>query len=357
MKKSTFRSLFFRKISSFSTSLLILASFGLVPSHVFAFCLQTFNGYGPVYAPQVQSRTENFTREIVAQGCEVVHLQEIWNSDQISIVQTLARKKYGVWSPNVQTKFGLMTLSQYLEPQSLRQERVFESNNDGGLLDGGREIFGVMKGWATTRLKIPGVEGELDFINLHLHPASEAVRFAQLLEIVLDRSTQTDRRPIVISGDFNMEPLSTEYFFITTALKLRDPVIEKFQQYPLSYCTYCRSNRLSWLPSDHVFDYIFYSHSAPLKVEDFRLDLTGPGGEPYSDHYGLRIGFAPAQARDIRHLESERYFLLSTLRRMQDSLEEKYGRTSKITKNLKELSHQLELRSGSYWTYFSHRGP
>lgn len=321
-----------------------------------AFCLQSFNGYGPAYAPKVEARTERFTREIVSQGCEVVQLQEIWNSNQIQTLVRLARQSYGIYAPNSEVKFGLMNLVQFQTTQK-PEAYLFHHNDDGGLLDGGREIFGVQKGWTFQRLLIPEIGSELDFLNLHLHPASEAVRMAQLFEILQWRLQQKDRRPLVISGDFNMDPLSAEYFFAVTAFKLKDPVMEKWGRYPLNFCTYCSSNPLSWLNEDKVFDYVFFSQGAPLKTQDLFVDLMGTPKEPFSDHFGLRVVFSPSEGKDNRHIESERYFLLSILASMMDPVKSQYGTRSQVYKGLLALQSQLNKRSGIFWNYLSTREP
>ncbi len=296
------------------------------------FCLQTFNGYGPIYAPRVSERTEKFTQEMKSQGCAVIQLQEIWNHSQIQIVKDNLGQNYQIYSPNETNRFGLMSLSKV---KTLSTEfHIFEFNSDGGLLDGGRELAGVEKGFAVQTLSLYSGH-PVSFINLHLHPASQAVRLAQIYELIKWSLARESQDPLVLSGDFNMAPGSLEYRFLTESLRLQDSVLQKWGQYPLHFCTYCSVNPLGWLSDDRIFDYVFYSKSAPLKPANVQVDMKGLKDAPYSDHYGLRVDFSYfPQASDEGSTAQEQAQLVEDLTAVMKVIAQQYTPASRIYNEL-----------------------
>ncbi|MFN8791098.1 MAG: endonuclease/exonuclease/phosphatase family protein [Bdellovibrionales bacterium] len=335
----------FQFLKSSRIFLFVFLSWAGASAHA-QFCLQSFNGYGPVYAPATQERTELFMREIVQDGCQVVHLQEIWNSGQMDQVTRWAGPSYRMFTPNRLAKNGLMSLSRWhiRKTQYIR----FQFNTDGGWLDGGREIFGVEKGFAVQWLETP--VGEIAFVNLHLHPSSKAVRIAQLLEVIRWRM-KIGAVPVVVAGDFNMAPRSVERALVIYGLKVRDAVDLLWGGYPGGFCTYCAANPLGWLSEDRIFDYAFFS--GPFRIRDIKINLKDSAGRVLSDHYGLRVDW-DFDSRGIpeRDLALESTRLLQTFELAARPLRETYGAQSEVLRLLVGYRKDLIGREGDFWAYF-----
>jgi endonuclease/exonuclease/phosphatase family metal-dependent hydrolase len=329
----------------------LLAAVFLFSFQAFPFCLQSFNGYGPAYAFHVAERTALFTREIKTQGCEVVHLQEIWSKNQIEIVKGRLKSDYAIFSPNETNRIGVMSFSKF--PVMHTEFHIFSFNSDGGILDGGRDLFGVEKGFAIQNLKLTNSQN-IDFINLHLHPASEAVRLAQIYEIIQWRLSKTTVAPVLLSGDFNMTPTSLEHQLLLGALGLKDSVLEKWGKYPEHFCTYCSTqNRLSWLRDDRVFDYVLFSNKALLKVTDVVVDLKGTPENRLSDHFGLRVNFDLSESlTTTRNIEHDRQALIYALSQAMVSVSQEYTVSSRIYNDMGLWRQELMREQGPFWDYF-----
>ncbi len=320
----------------------------VLPMKGLAFCLQSFNGYGPAYASNVIPRTELFTAELLRDACEVVHLQEIWKTDQIQLIEQTMSSRYQIYSPNKVNLFGLMSLSTV--PVSAEEFHIFRFNNDGGILNGGRDVVGVQKGFTVQTLE---ADEKIDFLNLHLHPASSAVRVAQIYEIVKWNIARKELRPLVMSGDFNMTPASVEHQFLRSALKVKDAVEEMWSKYPAAFCTYCAENPLSWLNTDQIFDYVLFSSQSKLKVKNLNLNLKGTSTEPLSDHYGLRVDFDFTQQTPVRDIESDRTKMIETFDEVMRIVAGEYTKGSRIYAELGLWRQEVVRRQGSFWDYFS----
>jgi len=285
-------------------------------------------------------------REIVQGGCQVVHLQEIWNSGQMDQVTRWAGPTYRMFTPNRLAKNGLMSLSRWhiRKTQYIR----FRFNTDGGWLDGGREIFGVEKGFAVQWLETPA--GEMAFVNLHLHPSSKAVRIAQLMEVIAWRM-KIGAVPVVLTGDFNMAPRSVERALVIYGLKVRDAVDLLWGGYPAGFCTYCAVNPLGWLSEDRIFDYAFFS--GPFRIRDLQVNLKTSAGRFLSDHYGLRVEWDfEARATPARDLGLEFTRLQQTFELAARTLHESYGTQSEVLNLLARYRRELAAQQGEFWDYF-----
>lgn len=257
------------------------------------FCIQNFNMYGPAYANNVPGRTERIAGELRTRtACDVVHLQEVWNASHIEQVADLLQTEYKISAPNRDTRIGLMSLFQH--DMKNAETYFYKVNFAGGLLEEIRHLFSVKKAFHVV-LADPRFLGEdIYFVNTHLHPTSQALRLAQIFDILEWRLRHADRK-MVLTGDFNSDPDSLEHALVTTLLLTEDAYQSANSGYPPGTCTYCSENPRSWLPSDHVFDYVYFSNvgatSSSLVARDATINLRGSSRDTLSDHYGLRINF------------------------------------------------------------------
>lgn len=313
-----------------------------------AHCLQSFNGYGPVYAPSVLLRTQTFMKQIVKDGCEVIHLQEVWNKSQINKIEEVIDLSYLAYAPNKMKRNGLMSFSHW---NVLKTEyHSFDMNKDGGFLDKSRSFFGVEKGFAVQWIMTPA--GEMAFVNLHLHPTSPTVRIAQILQLIVWRM-KVAKYPIVLTGDFNMTPDSLEHFLVGTGLRVKDAMQELRGKYTKDICTYCASNRLGWLPDDRVLDYFFYTENSPIKITNVEINLKGTPEQPLSDHFGLKVSFdftAPPQIK--RDIQNETQLLVEVLDKAKRRVALDWTQESVIYKILELWKQELTNKQGGFWAYF-----
>jgi endonuclease/exonuclease/phosphatase family metal-dependent hydrolase len=123
------------------------------------------------------------------------------------------------------------------------------------------------------------------------------VRIAQLVELAQYLQNPLIRdEPVVIAGDFNFEPDSLEYAFMTKILGLSDGFKDFHSDHK---CTHCRNNKYSMTSKSRWLDYIFYRSGTRhnLSVSDSRFIFAGNGHGPVvSDHYGLKTTFVLTEA-------------------------------------------------------------
>jgi endonuclease/exonuclease/phosphatase family metal-dependent hydrolase len=323
------------------------------------FCLQNFNAYGPMYALNVFSRTEKWTAELQAKpACEVVHLQEVWRPNHINRVEHALSDRYRISSPNREARIGIMSLFKGEVRQT--QTFSFNVNNEGGLLDGIREVFNVKKAFHVVTARVESLDEDMYFINTHLHPTSSSVRITQLIDL-LNWRLQNQSHKMILSGDFNANFDTLEHTFVTSLLQVGDSLDLALGGYTSGTCTYCKENRLGWLSDDRVFDYVFFSNvgsaTSELKVVDGKVNLRGTTKNPLSDHYGLRIQFAlepkPASI-DFLTQELRRQKAINVLANAAKILrEEKGAEFAPYKKELLFLVSQLQNHQGIFADYFS----
>lgn len=324
------------------------------------FCVQHFNAYGPLYASQVEQRTQRMTDFLVNEQptCEVVQLIEVWNSYQIlQILEALNPHYTRIDSPNLQWRIGLMTATQL--PLVSSQTYRFNVNNEDGLLDSFRELFGVKKAFTINTITVGSEAENIFFVSTHLHPTSQVVRLVQILDIFNWRFLNLDKK-MVLSGDFNAEPNSLERALLMNLLKAQDALGEKFHgSYPRGVCTYCESNPRSWLSGDHVFDYIFYSNvslvnTTSLVLRDAEINFKGDSEVgTWSDHYGLRAHFDLIKRTGQTSATQTQvdYFIrvLDVAARVLRN--ENKPLYSAYLNQLEQMKASLENQSGSFWNY------
>lgn len=337
---------------------LALVSFLIFYSlNLWGFCLQSFNGYGPAYATNTYNRTVAFTKEIAQEPrCSLVNLQEVWNKSQIDLVDRQLQAFYEVLAPNREQRIGLMTM---ISGQVLEQKLyLFKLNNEDGLLDSFRELFGVRKAFHVSLLRISGEAETLYLVNTHLHPSSQPVRLAQIMDIFEWRLQHPDNK-VILSGDFNSEVSSLERVFMMYLLGAHDAMAEVLGQYPKDFCTYCDTNPRSWLSGKHVFDYVFYSNisltSSDLVAVDGQINLMGNKEDVYSDHYGLRVEFAWQKSQEISEEElGQRISYFLKVIDVADKALKTSGnkKFNPYRQRLSDLRLQLLNQQGLFWDYF-----
>lgn len=329
----------------------------LLSHQAWAFCLQSFNAYGPVYAPAISTRTELMIEDLKKQDCDFVQLQEVWNSGQIHQVKNAFLDKE-VYSPNEQSKIGIMGI--YNSDLLKTEFHFFRVNTDNGFLDQIRKLFSVRKAFSVVETLNPENFEPIFLINAHLHPQSQKVRLAQILDFLIWRMNHPDRK-VVLSGDFNFSPESFERYFLMYLLGAHDAYETIYRKYEKNFCTYCSRNPRSWLDKDHVFDYVFYSNistqASSLWASEFQLNLKGSKDFPLSDHYGIKtqLNSLPwVLSYDEEYLEARRIYALKLLvqaeRLISKESTEEYRYYFKLVRSLRS---QLEHKRGIYFEYFN----
>jgi len=341
-------------------NIFILFIFNFIGFTASGFCLQHFNTYGPAYATQTQERFELFTQELIhpknptQSPCEAIHLQEVWNSPEINLVFDNMAPSYNIYAPNRDLRIGLMGLfKQKISSQSVY---AFQVNNEDGILDRFREFFGVQKGFAVVTSTVPESNQEIDFVNTHLHPSSQAVRIAQILELTQWRS-QHRERPMILSGDFNFKVDSLERVLVLYAMGVFDSFELVHQKYPGDFCTYCTANPRGWLNEDAIFDYVFVSQSGgqsqypwPTQIS---INLKGIEDFTYSDHYGLIADFKfnnfKYQSSDSELSERMNYLLKIIESSEKVLVSEDSDIFNAALKTLSEIKKDVQNKTGFYY--------
>lgn len=319
-----------------------------------SFCVQNFNAYGPAYAPRILSRTDQFTRKLQTDACDLIHLQEAWMSPQINKIQDILKWDYKISAPNLLERVGVMSL--YKGQGYDFETHGFGVNNQGGVLDGARDRLDVKKAFHVFVWRPTGVPEEIYAINTHLHPSSSSIRLTQVLDILRWRLDHLDRK-VILTGDFNASPESLEMRVFKQALAFRDGVEDFWGTYPEGFCTYCRENRLSWSRQDKILDYVLLSNfphqgQSSLVVEDALVNLKGAEGKPLSDHYGIRL-----QLKWVPQIIRPRALLSDSLAVLQEAflvLNAEASPVFEVYKEfLKELILELQQSRGLYYRYLT----
>lgn len=322
------------------------------------FCFQNFNAYGPLYASGRNERTEGILGHLKARPkCDIVQLQEVWMESHIDHIERSLREQYSFSSPNRDSRIGIMDL--VMGDILSRETFTFAVNNSGSVLDRARSVASVDKAFHVLRVQLPAIDEEFYVINTHLHPSSQAVRLTQILDLLRWR-LQNQNLKMILSGDFNSDPQDLERRLLMSVVGLRDAMADSFPNatYPAEFCTYCKSNPLSWLPSDHVFDYIFYSNAGSantsLKLSSAEVNLKGSSQKPLSDHYGIRAYFhvenGKAPAAELNPVQKK--LALESLAQAIEILDQESGKQWQPYQNLaRDLYADLE-RSGSSFEFY-----
>lgn len=274
------------------------------------FCVQTFNAYGPFYAPEVESRTEVFVQDLKNNGlCDFLFLQEMWNNNHYTQFLSLMNIDFssGVtvahadeWR-NDGNKSGLVAVSKTAmqSPTSF----LYSINKDGAV-DEIREGFGVKKGLMLFDSKL--FDGKINLMNTHLHQSSTPVRLAQLIQ--LHRALEESNGyalPWIFTGDLNFKPHSIEWNFLTQVMGFRDSFDEIADD--KDACTYCADNMLAWDSDSRRIDYVLYRSTERFKFKPVKasIEFKGDADFPLSDHYGIKIDFTYGEQTPAAEVSGE----------------------------------------------------
>lgn len=297
-------------------------------------CAQTFNTYGPFYAPHKSARTEETLRLLQREGaCDAYLFQEAWiESHSRRLQEGMARiypgmRTYQFDELRRDDKKSGITLSTRDE-EFRSGSRLFSWNQDS-LLDQFRKTLSVEKGFGYVEVLRPeqGEGAGILWINLHLHPSSERVRISQILELGDFLLSEADlSHPFVIGGDFNAEPGSLESRVLRDVFQLADAYLTKNGSYAPGFCTYCGDNPLSWSPGKNkILDYIYYRSGARVQLwpNAVRTNMIALPDRTISDHYGVRVRFdvrvatSAASSEDrVRTLQAHAQLVLAEVARV-----------------------------------------
>jgi endonuclease/exonuclease/phosphatase family metal-dependent hydrolase len=324
------------------------------------FCVQNFNMYGPAYATETVNRTERVAAELLGRSaCDVIHLQEVWTQKHIRQVKSLLSQEYDIADPNSLKRIGLMSL--YQQPIEDQKTYLFRLNNDGGVLEGIRDMVGVEKAFHVVVSEPRELGEKFYFVNTHLHPTSSELRLTQILDLLIWRLEHQDHK-LILTGDFNSDPGSLEHDLVLALLGAKDSLKEFWGGYPEGACSYCRENARSWLPGNHLFDYIYFSEAGGnagsyLSVETGAINLRGTPRSSLSDHYGVRVDFLIKQGRgsltpEEYSLRKERAFVaLTQVEGILKAVQRKdFDPYKEFVQNLKS---QLSLSQGPFAEYLA----
>src|SRR3989344_3692684 len=118
---------------------------------VFAqFCVQTFNAYGPFYAPELELRTSELKQYIENDSCDLWQMQEVWKAMHFAQVKdSFTKQQFRSLYFDQQRKDSLKTgLASFVRSYHTAKSYTFPWNNDNGLIDWGRSVMGIQKGFS-----------------------------------------------------------------------------------------------------------------------------------------------------------------------------------------------------------------
>lgn len=258
------------------------------------FCLQTFNVYATAYSSNVRPRLSALADTLTNDPCDAVQFQEFWRESDFNFFRTeFARSSMNLVQADKLRPDSSMTglVSAFQGKVERSYSELYRINNEDGLLDWFRKLGGVQKGFTALQAKIESGPSVL-FLNTHTHPTSEAIRTAQMIQLVdfaLLRAEKATELPVIFTADLNATPDSLEMALLEKVLLLRNAYLEANQSYGDS-CTYCNTNPLSWLKESRTIDFTLI-RSAPsleLRSRQSEVNLRGTDRAPLSDHYGVR---------------------------------------------------------------------
>ncbi len=259
-----------------------------------SFCVQTFNVYGPAYASAIEQRLFALTEEIQRDPCDSYQFQELWKEEQYSLVAAkLKTNRFApLWADNIRQDGKMIGLGSAFQGSVLNaRSGLFRVNNEDGITDWFRGVWGVEKGFTLMEVKLDRAP-EMLFVNVHTHPMDTSIRIAQIVQVLQEMGKS--RLPIIFTGDINATPDSIEYKLLTQVGNLRDSYLESNRSYQ-GICTYCGGNPLSWSSDDRVIDFIFFqpSETISLAIDKSSVNLKGADREnPLSDHFGVQSHFS-----------------------------------------------------------------
>jgi hypothetical protein len=265
-----------------------------------AFCVQTFNAYGPAYSSKIPERTAEWGRQMAASPCSIVQSQEVWSQEHFNLARKhlgkslprLSSVRFDDFSNRPASKSGLALFTdEILEASSFE---AFEVNEEG-VFDSVRGMLGVIKGMGFSELTLRNRQARVNLINAHTHPQSQVIRLAQLTQLTEAFARRlSPSAPLILTGDLNFTPSSLEYLFLKNVLLVEDAYASIHGGYSGGDCTYCANNPHHWGGGDRVIDYILTRSAASTDVRSVKsvINLREAHGITPSDHYGIQAGLA-----------------------------------------------------------------
>ena len=248
--------------------------------------VQTFNCFGPAYGPRLVFRTKHLGSHLMQRElCDVYFFQEVWKKSHFRILNSVFSDKIDklqlfqfdeLTDKNVKT--GLVS---YFVGKLNRADYLPFKVNKSNIFDYVRKRVGIEKGVGSLNIDHPKF-GNMNILNIHTHPTSSAVRISQIIDLIEYMKSLEDQT-IIIGGDFNMEPDSTEFrLFMNLSSVEVAPVKDLYR----GASTYSRKNPYA-IPGLHKFvDYIFLKDSK-LNFSEARVNMKTHNGYHMSDHYGV----------------------------------------------------------------------
>ena len=257
--------------------------------------LLTLNTWGIPYIPDVDTRVSALADTLATCDYDVVCLQEVWDKNNATKIANKARSGGLIYQHHFRSGkigSGLVTLSRYpivnVNFHKFRLAGRIDTFWHGDYFAG--------KGIGLTRIDSP--IGVIDVYNIHTiaqyHPDNvdeyKAHRASQHYEVTQFITQQSQRNPVVATGDFNMLDHQLGYRLTTQLLQLNDCWRDAYPNE--AGATFVKSNpynRKKTLPTDERLDYVFINQQ--LKSNTVAITYTEIDGQdiPYSDHYGVEV--------------------------------------------------------------------
>lgn len=246
-------------------------------------CIQTFNTYGPWYAPKLEERTKSLGLYLETNPCDVLMFQEVWVKDHIDQLKTiltdLGYKVFHFDSIALSgKKFGLMSA---VRGEILGQGFLEFDDNYDGFTDYLRKQLYVGKGVGILKVKTYEENNPIFIVNTHMHHSSTKIRSSQTKQLLSNiEALNKEKIPTILGGDFNFSKSSSNYKMISGTFINFDKGEE---------CTYCESNLLAWGFEDRKIDHIFLTEDLSDRVTSGSITPKKWNGMYLSDHFGVRL--------------------------------------------------------------------
>jgi hypothetical protein len=325
-------------------------------------CVQNFNTYGAMYAPNINDRTQGLLQYLKQSDCtDVLQFQEVWNDShekQLSkgVLKAFASLKR-VRADEIRKDGDKTGLLEFFDGKILESGSEKFKKNRAGLFDLIRKLLGVEKGFVFSLVEIKG--NPILMINVHLHHQSQEVRIEQLLQ--LGRWLMVERfkpYPVILTGDLNAEPGSKEWKMVTELFDFKDA--SALAQEP---CTYCASsNPLAMADKDAWIDYVFVRDSVQPNSEGKTVTINVKSLEVapkefenqfLSDHFGLRATVsieAEIEGPDaiLKPLHRARELKLKLLAELESQLYRRKNSRKTFAAFQKEYKKFLSAQTGTH---------
>lgn len=152
------------------------------------------------------------------------------------------------------------------------------------------DVVRIPRGWIALDTRVGGAD--LRVVDTHLESVAPPVRDAQLAELL---SGPTTGSPLVLAGDFNLDPGTVAYAAIDQA-GLRDAWTQAANGDPGPTCCQAADLRNATSMLDERIDFVFFRGLAGAadarRLGDDPADRTASGLWP-SDHAGVAVRLAP----------------------------------------------------------------